>query len=153
MSILPPNGFDPADFNPADYIPLAEAARRLPSRIPGKRIASATVWRWVMQGKLPAIRIGRNYFVRPQDLEDYLVKPFEPAKPLPRCTSRQQRANDRWTEETLKRAGLDPESCKKMEERSQERRRRREEREAKEAAAKARTFQPCAVPIPEAVSP
>lgn len=52
-----------------DYISLSEAARRLPSPRAGKRTHISTLWRWVLSGKLPAVRRGRWYFVRVCDLE------------------------------------------------------------------------------------
>lgn len=29
-----------------------------------------TVWRWIREGRLSAVRIGRNYYVRPRDLDE-----------------------------------------------------------------------------------
>ena len=31
----------------------------------------ATVWTWIQMGRLPALRIGRQYFVTPNDLADF----------------------------------------------------------------------------------
>lgn len=59
-----------------DLIPLKDACKLLPSGRAGKRVHLATLYRWVLSGKLPAVRRGRNYFVRREDL-DALHKPVE----------------------------------------------------------------------------
>ncbi len=59
------------------------AIRELPAILPkrqGRRIALATVYRWVQRGvrrgpsrvKLPAVRVGGLLFVDPEDLEGFL---------------------------------------------------------------------------------
>jgi len=34
-------------------------------------VSIETVWEWVRSKKLPAILIGRNYRIRPEDLEEF----------------------------------------------------------------------------------
>lgn len=43
----------------------AEVAERL-------RVSTMTIYRLIRSGELPAVRIGRNYRVRQEDLEAYL---------------------------------------------------------------------------------
>lgn len=37
------------------------------------RVSTMTVYRLIRRGELPAVRVGRNYRVRPEDLERYLA--------------------------------------------------------------------------------
>jgi len=32
----------------------------------GSRPARSTVWRWIREGKLPATKIGRRYYINPE---------------------------------------------------------------------------------------
>ena len=36
------------------------------------RVSTMTIYRLIRRGELPAVRVGRNYRVRTQDLDDYL---------------------------------------------------------------------------------
>ena len=36
------------------------------------RVSTMTVYRLIRRGELPAVRVGRNYRVRSEDLEEYL---------------------------------------------------------------------------------
>jgi excisionase family DNA binding protein len=36
------------------------------------RVSTMTIYRLIRRGELPAVRVGRNYRVRPADLEAYL---------------------------------------------------------------------------------
>lgn len=53
---------------PDDLIPLAEAARLLPSRKPGKRLNTSTLYRWLSSGRIQGYRIGSVWFVRRADV-------------------------------------------------------------------------------------
>lgn len=59
-----------------DYVSLSQAAKLLPSPRAGKRTHISTLWRWVLSGKLPAVKRGRYYFVRVCDLEQ-MSRPVE----------------------------------------------------------------------------
>lgn len=48
-----------------DLLTAAEVADNL-------RVSTMTVYRLIRSGELPAVRVGRNYRVRAQDLENYL---------------------------------------------------------------------------------
>lgn len=82
-----------------ELICLREAAKRLPSHRPGKRVHLATLYRWIFEGRLPAVRRGRWWFVRPQDLDGLTtaVRPVQLAKP---CQVSQ------WAKDGLRRAGI-----------------------------------------------
>lgn len=94
------------DIDLSEWLTLKACADRLPRRN-GQRMSLAALYRWILSGKLPAVRIGRIYYVHPQDLAD-LAKPVEKRKrqaPLI-GTSRAQRAMDRETDELLRKHGL-----------------------------------------------
>lgn len=48
-----------------DLLTAAEVADNL-------RVSTMTVYRLIRSGELPAVRVGRNYRVRAEDLENYL---------------------------------------------------------------------------------
>ena len=48
---------------PDDLIPLAEAAALLPSRKPGRRLNTTTLYRWVERGRVRGWKIGCVWFV------------------------------------------------------------------------------------------
>ena len=50
-----------------DYVSLAKAAKYL-------NVSRTTIWAWIKNGKLPAIRIGRNYRVKISDLNLMIQK-------------------------------------------------------------------------------
>lgn len=43
------------------------------------RVSTMTVYRLVQAGQLPALRVGRNYRIRQQDLDSYLTSGIVPA--------------------------------------------------------------------------
>jgi hypothetical protein len=93
-----PNGHDP-------WVPLAEAARRTPSNKPGKHMDRETLVRWILSGKLPAMRRGRYYFVRMSDLAA-LMQPVEPRPKEPGIrTERQMARGHAWALEVLRKRG------------------------------------------------
>ena len=53
-------------MNFSEYISLTEAAKRCD-------VARSTVWAWVKSGKLPAVRVGRNYRIKESDLQLVIV--------------------------------------------------------------------------------
>lgn len=73
---------------PADLISLAEAAKLLPSRKPGRRLHCSVLYRWTRQGKLMAWRVGGHLFVSRADILN-LPKPVEGA--LPELVTQKQR--------------------------------------------------------------
>jgi excisionase family DNA binding protein len=99
-------------MNTTDYLPVKEAAKHLPSHKPGKHINPATVYRWIFDGKLPAVKRGRYYFVRLADLQAMMV-PTEKQE-MPRITTireeraqaRAQREQDEWADRVLREAGF-----------------------------------------------
>lgn len=44
-----------------EYIPVAAVAKLL-------NVSRTTVWNWIKTGKIPAIRIGRNYRIKAADV-------------------------------------------------------------------------------------
>jgi excisionase family DNA binding protein len=54
-----------ASFATASFLTVAEVARRL-------RVSNMTVYRIVQAGELPAVRVGRGYRIREDDLLRYL---------------------------------------------------------------------------------
>ena len=91
----------------AAYLPLKDCPKHLPRRAGGNRVSLATMYRWVLSGKLPAVRIGRAYFVHPDDLAA-MARPCEPRAGMPSRTDRERRLNarERHTQEVLKRHGV-----------------------------------------------
>lgn len=58
------------------FLTAAEAAERM-------RISKMTVYRLIKAGKVPAVRIGRSYRVREDDLERYLESNYVKASDRP----------------------------------------------------------------------
>ncbi len=50
---------DPAD---RQLRPLSEYCNRIPSRVLGKRLNRATLWRWALHGRLRTVQIGGGRF-------------------------------------------------------------------------------------------
>jgi excisionase family DNA binding protein len=71
------------------------------------RVHLATVYRWVLSGKLPAWKRGGRLVVRRADL-DGLLTPVVPLRerPRPGPSAKEQRAADAWTERVLREAGI-----------------------------------------------
>src|SRR4051812_15530748 len=87
----------------SDWVPLAEAARLLPSCRPGKRVHIATLYRGIARGELECWRIGRWRYVRRGEVLA-LLRPDAPAGgaavPVPpkRLTRRQaEKAREEFT--------------------------------------------------------
>jgi Helix-turn-helix domain len=53
---------------PSALVSAKEAARLLPSHVPGKRISLKTIYNWIFSGRLPAVKRGKFWFVNPDDL-------------------------------------------------------------------------------------
>lgn len=69
---------------PTDLIGLAEAAKLLPGIRPGKRMHTATLWRWATKRKkLPSWTIGRNVFVSRSDVLRMAKANCGPVEPEP----------------------------------------------------------------------
>ncbi|MEY2435962.1 MAG: hypothetical protein QOH64_1313 [Acidimicrobiaceae bacterium] len=56
----------------ARFLTVAEVAEHL-------RVSSMTVYRLVKAGDLPAVRVGKSYRVREDDLDAYLAKQYTQA--------------------------------------------------------------------------
>lgn len=80
-----------------ELICLRDAAKRLPSHHAGKRVHMATLYRWIASGRLPAVRRGRWWFVRPEDL-DALAVPYRHVT-LPRAG----RPSPAWVQDYLRK--------------------------------------------------
>lgn len=59
----------PADEGRTRYVTVAEVAAQL-------RVSNMTVYRLVQAGTLPAIRVGRSYRIREDDVDRYLAKQY-----------------------------------------------------------------------------
>ena len=53
-------------MNFSEYISITEAAHICD-------VARSTVWEWIKKGKLPAVRVGRNYRIKESDLQRVIV--------------------------------------------------------------------------------
>jgi excisionase family DNA binding protein len=51
------------------YVTVAEVAGQL-------RVSNMTVYRLVQSGQLPAVRIGRSYRIREEDVDKYLAAQY-----------------------------------------------------------------------------
>jgi excisionase family DNA binding protein len=94
---VPPADGGPAAAAPADLIPMAEAARLLPSNRPGKRLHVATLYRWLFSGRLRGWKIGRHYHVSRAEVLR-MAEPVEVAQPAPRQQRRRQYGGDGYQE-------------------------------------------------------
>jgi hypothetical protein len=83
-----------------EWISLAEAARLVPSPLPGRKTAISSVWRWARKYKWPTLRRGCYTFVRRSDV----LGLFQLERP-PAVVAR-GRGHAKWTERVLKQAGL-----------------------------------------------
>lgn len=90
---------------PDDYLGLAEAAALVPSPRPGKRTNVATLMRWILAEKLPAVKRGPYWFVRRQDLKD-LMQPVRIVKNRPVCLSAQAIRAEFQAREQLRKLGF-----------------------------------------------
>ena len=54
------------------YVTVAEVAGQL-------RVSNMTVYRLVQSGQLPAIRVGRSYRIREEDVDRYLAEQYTAA--------------------------------------------------------------------------
>lgn len=70
-AILPPTLTETGDATPtspllsARFVTVSEVARQL-------RVSNMTVYRLVKQGQLPAVRVGRGYRIKEDDVRKYL---------------------------------------------------------------------------------
>ena len=51
------------------YLTVADVAKRL-------QVSNQTVWRWIKDGKLPAINISGQYRIAPDDLDKFLKEHY-----------------------------------------------------------------------------
>lgn len=60
---------------PGELLTLADVARRLPPGPSGRKPSTCAIWRWCVKGvdgiKLPAIRLGSTWYVKPSALESF----------------------------------------------------------------------------------
>lgn len=69
--------------------------------------STATVYRWILSGKLPAVtRGGTRYLVRPADVLA-LLTPVRPARVVRPARKRGQKLRERRAREVLRAAGLE----------------------------------------------
>ncbi len=90
----------PPDLDNDALVTPAKAARLL-------QVHPATLYRWILTGKLPAWKRGSRMLVKRADL-DGLLERVVPLAERPRLvqSTRERRANDRKTMDILKRAGI-----------------------------------------------
>jgi Protein of unknown function (DUF1580) len=99
-----------------EYLTLTEAAKLIPGRQPGKRMAVGTIWRWCKRGvrdgiRLKSVLIGQQRYTTREWLQEFidaLTQAAEPDgnEPLRLRTPRQRRtAAEQATEELKKMWG------------------------------------------------
>jgi excisionase family DNA binding protein len=59
----------PGDLSDPKFLTVAEVAAMM-------RVSKMTVYRLVHGGELPAVRVGRSFRVKEQDVDEYLRKSF-----------------------------------------------------------------------------
>jgi excisionase family DNA binding protein len=62
----------PTDEVRARYVTVAEVAEQL-------RVSNMTVYRLVQAGTIPALRVGRSYRIREEDVDRYLAEQYTQA--------------------------------------------------------------------------
>jgi excisionase family DNA binding protein len=62
----------PTDEGRARYVTVAEVAEQL-------RVSNMTVYRLVQAGTIPALRVGRSYRIRQEDMDRYLAEQYTQA--------------------------------------------------------------------------
>ena len=71
--ITPPPEKENMTNNTAEkFLKMQDIAARL-------NVSRATIYRLIKAGKIPAVRVGKNYRVRPDDLEKYIADMMTPA--------------------------------------------------------------------------
>ncbi len=112
----------PGDAVKQNLLTLADVARQLPPGPTGRKPSACAIWRWATKGldgiRLPALRLGSTWYVRPSDLEAFgeqlarrslekLDKPAAPAQAKPKARSEARRARDiEQAREVLRREGV-----------------------------------------------
>jgi excisionase family DNA binding protein len=89
----------------ARLIPLRLVPQRLPPSPTGRPVCMRTLYRWLHAGRLPVVRIGRAYYVRPEDLERLAVPVATGARPRVTASAARRR-QDEITRRVLERVGL-----------------------------------------------
>ncbi len=93
---------------PDDLVGLAEAARILPCAIPGRKIHTATLCRWIFSGRLRGWKICGRLFVSRADLRA-LARPVKVKVGAIEQRKEKVAANkerERWTRDTLAAHGI-----------------------------------------------
>jgi hypothetical protein len=90
---------------PDDLIGLSEACRLIPSRKPGRRLHVATLYRWVLSGRVRGWRIGRGLFVSRADMLR-LARPVDVAEDPAAGELRSAAERAKWAEAVLRRHGV-----------------------------------------------
>ncbi len=62
-----------------ELIPVHELPNLIPSCRKGKKLALATVYRWILKGRLPTLRIGGGRFVTAAALAQFIQTPCSQA--------------------------------------------------------------------------
>jgi len=95
----------------SNLIPLSQVPKLLPCSRPGCKVSLANVYRWVVSGALPAVKIGGRYFVHPDDLASMAQpverpKAHEPARVMKAKRDREYQARQDRAMANLKRLGM-----------------------------------------------
>ena len=95
------------------YLTLTEAAKLIPGRVPGKRMAVGTVWRWCRRGvrngiRLKSVLIGQQRYTTREWLQEFIDAVTQAAEPdgheaLRLRTPRQRRTAAEQATEELKK--------------------------------------------------
>ena len=89
-----------------DLIPIKEACKLIPSHVPGKRLSLGTAYRWILSGRLPAIRRGSYYFVHRADV--LRIAAGEPVQVVAREPRNAKSPGLVWAEKVLREKGVLP---------------------------------------------
>jgi excisionase family DNA binding protein len=95
-----------SNYDAEDVIPISQAAKLLPSHVPGRKIHIRTIYRWISEGKLTAVRRGRYYFVTRASVLALMRPALPKVKGAGGGRSGRRARQPAWVQQRLEAAGI-----------------------------------------------